>query len=411
MKKLVKRTGLTVLTVTALGFLCFCGFRASEHIEGNNYLTYLKKNTETVSLEQSFRFDLMQQDLTKHRLILVGEIHGFQEPNKFDLELFTHLITNHEVKTYLAEMDFCQAYYLNNYNRTGDSKLLKEILKEWEVTIGRDNKDYAEKWMNLRKVYQDGYEFKYIGNNNLSDIKLLGRWLHEKTGNREFLQSPQNDSLAVIQFLNLAKQELGEITTDETIWEINHQIRNMERYLNKAYREEVITENLLELYEHYGLYNQKVYGFYGLGHTMQSPIQEGFESMASRLKQQDSRFKDALLSINIVFTDSYMTVRSKGLPKFLRDQGPFTRMPVSYDNIWLNYLHGIEDLKRICLPYTKSLIKLDGTNSPYFNSRRLFRMSKILPIGQVLNAREDRSTTDYGQYLLFFRNSDWARPK
>lgn len=53
---------------------------------------------------------------------------------------------------------------------------------------------------------------------------------------------------------------------------------------------------------------------------------------------------------------------------------------------------------------------LTNDGSPYAESRRLVRMSKLLPIGQVINAREGTVTTNYYQYLVFIRNSDWAEP-
>lgn len=85
-------------------------------------------------------------------------------------------------------------------------------------------------------------------------------------------------------------------------------------------------------------------------------------------------------------------------------------MPVSYDNIWLSYMYGIEDLKRVTEKNTKTIFKLDNLDSPYEGNNRLFSMFKLLPIGQVINAKEGGNATDYGQYVIFVRNSDWAEP-
>lgn len=39
-----------------------------------------------------------------------------------------------------------------------------------------------------------------------------------------------------------------------------------------------------------------------------------------------------------------------------------------------------------------------------------FSMFKSLPVGQVINAAEEKSTTDMSHYIIFVRDSDWAEP-
>ena len=56
------------------------------------------------------------------------------------------------------------------------------------------------------------------------------------------------------------------------------------------------------------------------------------------------------------------------------------------DNIWFNYLYGIEDLKRVTKPYTKTIFDLNAKESPYHESNRLFRMFHLLPVGNIANA-------------------------
>ena len=85
-----------------------------------------------------------------------------------------------------------------------------------------------------------------------------------------------------------------------------------------------------------------------------------------------------------------MVIPSRSLPSILQDEGEYTRIPVSYDNIWLSYMYGIDDLKRITEKNTKTMIKLNSEDSPYLKSNRLFNMFKLLPIGQVINAKEDK---------------------
>ena len=67
-------------------------------------------------------------------------------------------------------------------------------------------------------------------------------------------------------------------------------------------------------------------------------------------------------------------------------------------------------IARVTHANSKTLFKLDGQDSPYWQSQRLFQMVRLLPIGSTMNAAAGAVTTDYGQYLLFIRNSDWATP-
>ncbi|MDX1592460.1 MAG: hypothetical protein R3283_10875, partial [Balneolaceae bacterium] len=98
------------------------------------------------------------------------------------------------------------------------------------------------------------------------------------------------------------------------------------------------------------------------------------------------------------------------LPSYLRDEGPKTRMSVSHDNIWISYLYGIEDLKRLTRTGSTTIFKLNGEDSPYKNSKRLFTMMQILPMGQLIQAGKKYNTADYTDYLILVRNSDWAEP-
>ena len=124
-----------------------------------------------------------------------------------------------------------------------------------------------------------------------------------------------------------------------------------------------------------------------------------------------------MLAVNPLLCDSYLTHSSRRLPSILRSEGKYTKLPASHDDIWFNYLYGIEDVKRVTEPYTKTLFKLDAKTqnanakgSPYHESNRMFRMFHLFPVGNIANAQENAVTTDYGQYVIFIRNSDWAEP-
>ncbi|MDN3653705.1 hypothetical protein QWY77_13250 [Thalassotalea ponticola] len=380
-------------------------------MSGTDYVEYLNRNKESKPLSEPFEFDLIKGDISRHSLILVGEIHGFHTPTEFDVEFFTYLRKHFNVKTYLLEMDFSQAYFMNKYNQTGDEEILEKVLKNWVVNIGQDNSSYKKRWQKLQKLYQTGATFEYVGNDKLRDIGMLYAHLNEL--DQQLLygvdtnQSEQELLRLALEAINsrLAMDIAAELTS-----QLTHIKRNIEYKIENTHREQVLTTNLLDLYELYGLYEQQVYGFYGLGHTLLDPIAEGHNPMASRLTEHDSWFLENTLAINMVFVDSNMTVRSNTLPAFMQDEGTYSKLPVSYDSLLTYYAYGIMDLKQATSRGSKTLFKLNNVDSPYQQSQRLFNAFKLLPMGQTITATDKSVTTDYSQYLLFIRDSDWAMP-
>ncbi|WP_445385861.1 hypothetical protein ACT6NV_03375 [Robiginitalea sp. IMCC44478] len=400
---------LIVLCISAYGI-----FRGVEYFKGSDYIAYLEANQESVGLDEPFTFEICRKDIEEKSLILVGEIHGFEEPTKFDVDFFQYLRTDFNVETYLMEMDHSQAYFMNKYNQTGDQDLLKRILQNWVVNAGKNNQDYLDRWINLQQVYKD-HPFQYYGINNISDVDLLVDHLNDLTGEELVMpQESKSDSLVLVEVKavleSLSQSKDSATYSPEVTWDIQYLLKNVNYWLEDTYREEILTDNLQDVYERFQLKEEKVYGSFGLGHTLTGPFESGYQPMAYRVIQADPWFEDKILSMNFVFCDSHTVMPSKSLPGILQDDGKYTRVPVSYDNIWLSYLYGIEDLKRVTDKESKTIFKLNAEDSPYKSSDRLFRMFKILPVGQVINAGKGFNTTDLAQYLIFVRNSDWAEP-
>lgn len=405
MKRLAKFSFYLIAGVLAIALVLFSGFRVVEHFKGNDYISYLENNIESTDFSEPLTFNIMEEDLRNTKLILIGEVHGFKANTEFDPQFFSYLHKEHNIKDYVIEMDMAQAYYMNEYNRTGNENLLKRVLENWVVIIGRKNSDYQQKWKKLRDIYINQGAFTYYGNNNISDINLLVEYVKDQF-NIESLINPQDtDSLKLV---SLKKAITASDLNDSLKWTANYILKNIDYSLNTKNREEILTNNLIDLYDHFNLSQKQVYGYYGLGHTMLNPISGGYESMASRFKNAKPEMDGKILAANLIYLDSHMTMNSDNLPSILRDEGEFTMLSVSYDNIWMNYLHGIDELRRSTNPHSISIVKLNSKNSPYMESRRLSTMSQILPLGPLLNSLEGSVTTDINQYMILIRNSEGA---
>ena len=142
---------------------------------------------------------------------------------------------------------------------------------------------------------------------------------------------------------------------------------------------------------------------------MLAPLADGYESMPVLFKKAKPEMEGNILAANFIYLDSYMTIHSTSLPRILRDEGELTQLSVSYDNIWMNYLHGIDELRRTTDPHSFNIVKLNGEDSPYKLSRRLSTMSQLLPMGSLMQSREEDVTTDITQYMFLARNSEGAK--
>lgn len=387
-------------------------FQANEYLTGNTYIHYLDENKEVIRLDGSSTFELLSDDLQSTRLMLVGEIHGFENPQKTDPLLFGHLNRNHDFNIYLLEMDQSQAYFMNRYNETGDDSILTEVLSNWIVGPGRYSIDYRKRFQALRDHYQNIKQFRYIGNDVIADIGLLSAHLQEIAPGLDLsFESDTSDSLYLSRIASKLDSHLSASTiSDGQKAELNYLLNNIQYSLNDVYREEVLTSNLLDLYEIHDLKKEKVYGYFGIGHVFEAAMEGGYKAMAARLKEQDAWFKSQMLTINTLFEDSHQLIRSHSLPSFLQDEGPYTRLSFSFDNLLFSYLYGIEDLKRVTRSNSTTLFRINSDDSPYRQTTRLLQMTQIIPVGGLLNADPERSSSEYTDYILFFRDSDWAEP-
>lgn len=173
--KILKTTVKLILGLILLIAITYGIFHLWEYASGGKYVKYLKENSETVSLDESFTYGIMKADLDKSKLILVGEIHGTEEPSKFDVSFFNYLNKNYNVKYYFAELDYVQAEYLNQFLINRKEALLKRILRRWVVIQGRNNKDYFDKYLHFQELYNklpDDKKFQFIGIDRIQDWEL-----------------------------------------------------------------------------------------------------------------------------------------------------------------------------------------------------------------------------------------------
>ena len=407
-RKIFKWSFKILTGIILIAALFYGGFHLWEYATGGKYIKYLSENSESIPLDSNFIYSTLGKDIEKNQLIMVGEIHGFDEPAKFDIDFFKFLHKNHNVNHYIAEVDFVQASLLNDFLTNGNENILKDVLKKWVVVQGRNNKDYFNKFLELHKYYQqlpDNDKFEFIGIDRMQDGDLLKSYLKKLYPNI----IPENKVILENKSIGDLIEELNDIYSEnpDTLFILDHLKSNVLYIEDKQNREEVMFKNFSEIYKAYNLEEHKLYGYFGLYHVFQYRI-NGNHPLASKIRQSDLGLEDKILSINIMMNDSYMVMPSSQLPEFMRDEGKYTKMPVSADNMLITYIVGVKDFKRMTPEHYKSLIKMDGKNSPYSNTVRMNKTIQLLPLTDTFEFTDKGKP--YVQYTVFIRNSDWAEP-
>ena len=119
-------------------------------------------------------------------------------------------------------------------------------------------------------------------------------------------------------------------------------------------------DNFLRYYEQNDWESKKIYGCFGLYHSLQ-----GIDNTLGGRIKTNSFLSGNMVSLITLYNHSHLTVPSQGLPDYLADNNTYTRLPYSNGNIFLGYIKGIEDFKRVSAKNSINLFKLDGANSPY----------------------------------------------
>ena len=408
-KRIFKATLKGIIGISLIAGIFYGAFHLFEYSTGSKYIAYLKENSETIPLSEPFSFKTLDKDIKENRLILVGEIHGLEEPQKFDYELFTRLHTNHNVKQYYAELDYVQAMTLNQYLESGDENLLKDALKRWAVVQGRNNKGYNDKYRKFHQYYQklsEHEKFKFVGIDKLQDVKLTLNYLNTLN---ESIAVEIKETIDLDTILNQISQ-LDSIysNSQDTLFNLMHIKNNLKHYVENTNREKVMFDNFYTLYKKLNDGSSKAYGYFGLYHVFQYQV-NGNQPLASQIRMADLGLDNSILSMNFLMLDSYMVRKSNELPEFMRDNSPYTKMPISSDNMLFIYIYGIKDFKRMTPENHKSLVKMNAENSPYETSNRMNTIIQLLPVTEKFEF--DEKGKPYVQYTVFVRNSDWAEPE
>lgn len=414
--KIIKLLFLTIVLCLAYSF----SVKTYDNSSGEDYVKYWKDNQnfyESTNQDENFTFNNLNDYVQKNDLILYGEFHGINETIRIDTQLIKYLNKKVGMRIHLAEIDFSQSYFLNEYLTTGNETLINYFLNSWIINHGHNNLAYKNKWIEiykLNKTNPKSLQIKVYGIDKIQNIavtqnhlKILLSELNLSNDfpkdEKLFLKWAQNELPLIISKINLNSANLN------CIKDIEHIKKNLIDYKSNN-RENIMFLNFIDFYKRFNFANQKIYGYFGEAHVLQKEMNNK-KDFGALLNNPNSPVKNKTYTIVSRYLDSYMSAPSKFLPFFLRSEKEHTKTEVSCDNTYLLYYFGINDLKKITTENSNTFFDINKSNSPYKNSVRLINSIGLLSIISGMNLTDkNASTTDYAQGIILIRNSDWAQP-
>ncbi|MGI4832669.1 MAG: erythromycin esterase family protein [Janthinobacterium lividum] len=384
---------------------------------------------QAITSEPATQFPALSAEFYAHQLFLLGEAHGVQRPQELDLALFEHLNERAGVRIYVAEMDCAQAYYLNRYLRTGDEATLALVFRSWTAATSQwANQDLQAKFQRLRAwnhTLPRHRQVRFLGLDDVQDQPLLADYL---TALVKQQRPPQPVRLRVDSLISLLRQPvvlapalattarragraLGELAAarEARYDDLRHALANLTH--NPARREQNLFTNFEAYYRTQHLEQEKLYGFWGLNHVLQSPLQGGATSWVAQLRRSSLPVHDRIVSLLCVFADCQMLVPSAWLPPTEQEPGHCYTSTTRFNHDGpLVVLAGISELKQRTQLGSTTLFDLTAPAAATRHQPIQVSYPLGAPLGQALQFRADLPATAYVQYLLLVRNSLALRP-
>lgn len=389
----------------------------------NKFVDYLKNNKTVVDLNGTNQWEQLKSDAEKNQFLILGESHGAQDAQLIDFSLLKYLNNTVGTKNYIAELDYAQSTKINEYLKTGNEEILKEVFRTWVKKNAQwGNYDFYNKIIKIKALNKTLPKSKHItftGIDKVQDynlyFKLIDQFIKAK-------KNPMLDSLRLVVNTNFNDSEIVKISVfAKTFYEkIENNKVEFERLFGKQLpifqyliqnlsysstkesgvnRAEAMFRNYKQLYSVLNFENEKLYGMWGYFHSHQVPVVFVGQDFASKLVDSDHPSSKKVISIVCFPIDSkYNAWDSKS--------ETWTKKPFSYDDKSLLQVDGIEYLKELTTVNTTTLFKINGLNSPFAKTGSLF--NGTAPQGKLMG---DFKLRDYAyQYVILMRNSDWLNP-
>ncbi|MEY4834724.1 MAG: hypothetical protein RI980_839 [Bacteroidota bacterium] len=387
---------------------------------------YLKNNRFDL-LKSNFEFP--QKDF---KIIGFGAYHGSQETENVENILLEKLIQNKKIKYYLPETDFGIAYYFNQYLKSGDTILLKDLVKHYGNRVPQEKTiETYNKWKKIKKINDNQLPINRIEVVGVDMIvtykytsKLLIDFFQAEKGKYKSYDtlvemvkidttdySPNYDSYSK----SVLKNFLTEYENNKTYFQsisknlkiTDNLIENINLTFKKRERERTIYENYLHLSQVYDFKSNPQFVRMGFFH-IEKDRENNNPSFFTRLIENNIYKKEGVISIAGFLTKSRVLWDLKYDPK-KNYIGYTTEGGYGIGDYWKEYFKGIKKLKNNKLS-NLTLYQLNNENSPYKKNQTDFMEIKLFLKKSNKNDLKGKTTTDYFDYAVLISNSKASKP-
>jgi hypothetical protein len=438
MKKLITQTSNFVanqlhIIIAIIAFVVICFFTQTAKAQDSSFSNYLAKNNEKITIGGANQFAIFDEAFYNNQVFFVSESHGYAKPHQLDGEFFIQINKKNRVRYYIAEIDFSQAYYLNKYLNTGNEEFLKAIYQHWYNEQAQwGNKTGFEKWKTLYKYNQTLAKNKRIivvGLDEAQDLNMNEKLLVEISEEVKYKKGSNImlDSLLSFSNINLSKDTtklykkfvrrlVADVAAKEIVYKKVFKTKFFDfqfitnNIASKKGREDKIFYNFNVFYKEYKLTNEKMYGFWGRFHAMQDSINSGM-SFSAMLKKSNLPLAKKIISIPVYCIESASMLPTQFLPPIAQQKGTiYSKSDMVNDDSFVYKVEGIKAVAKFVGKNENVIFKLIGNESPFNKGLQLVESSSKFDKTFNWSGNKFAATTDYFQYLIVVRNSDWAVP-
>ena len=409
--------------------LAFLTFIISISTFAQSKIEYLKAN----------RFDISNNKFvfpqSKFNIIGFGAYHGSEKTEDVELKILKSVLKRTPIKYYLPETDFSIAHFFNQFLKSGDTILLKDLVTQYGIRVPQERTiEVYNKWKNLKKINDNlkqddkiqviGIDFqvnyKYASKHILEIIKNPNnqfKFLNEinemiKLDTTSYSTNKSSYSSKVLKNF-VADYEDDNEKYDKNItnkFEFDHILRNLKiSFSNNNEREKVMYENYLILSSEFNFKEKPQFLRMGFFHLEKSKEgKNGYPSFFTRLIDNKIYSKENVISIIGFLTDSEVVWDEK-----FDKQGEYVGYTIEggigIGDYEKEYFRGIQNLKTSKISDV-TLFRLNNKKSPYFE--KVPDLIEIIMTEEKSNSDKVRgtSTLDYTDYGVLISNSKASVP-
>lgn len=397
--------------------------------QDNAKINYLKENRFDLN-SKNFKFP--QKDFN---IIGFGAYHGSQKTEAVEMDLLTTLVKDKLIKYYLPETDFSIAHYFDQYLKTGDTILLKDLVTHSGIRVKQERTiEMYEKWKKLKQLNDQlpkNDKLKILGIDYQINYKYTSRHILELVNDpkEQFLPIQEIKNMVALDTTSYARGELSyackilkTLVTDfeankgkykekiTNVDDFEHLIKNLKISFDKNYgREKTMFENYVAFSKRYNFNKNAQFLRMGFSHIEKSKEgKKGNPSFFSMLIDNTIYPKEKVVSVMGYFTESEVVWDEQ-----YDDKGEYTGFTIEggfgIGDYEKEYFRGIQNLKDTKIS-DKTLFRLNQPNTPY--TIKEADLIEVIMQDEKSNveAVKGMATIEFIDYAVLISNSKASTP-